>query len=357
MRVNFRQRSVVAGVRLALAATALCAGLAGCGRPDDNATAFRDAATRPVALNQHRERDAVSPEPVRALTPVSAEAAAEPMVDLGRRLYHDVRLSGDDSVSCASCHDIAKGGDDGLKTSTGIKGSTGPINAPTVLNSVFNFRQFWDGRAVDLKEQAQGPVTNPLEMGATWPDVIAKLSADETYVEAFARAFGDQAVTQDRIATAIARFEETLVTPAPFDRFLLGDASAIGEDAKRGYALFKDYGCIACHQGVNVGGNLYQKFGALQSAFEIATEADKGRQNVTKNEADVGVFKVPSLRNVELTAPYFHLGTVTRLEDAVRIMGSSQLGRTIPDDEIALIVAFLRSLTGDVPHIAAADTP
>jgi cytochrome c peroxidase len=155
---------------------------------------------------------------------------------------------------------------------------------------------------------------------------------------------------------AVARFEETLITPAPFDRYLLGDQSAISAEAKRGYELFKSHGCVACHQGVNVGGNLYQKFGALQSAFEIATDADKGRHNVTRDSGDVGVFKVPSLRNVALTAPYFHLGTVTELKEAVRIMGSSQLGRSLPDDEIALIVAFLNSLTGEVPQLAANET-
>ena len=326
--------------------------LAGC-QTSDNEAAFRAADARPVMLTLHRERDAVSAEPLRALVPTPAVADA--MKLLGQRLYHDVRLSGNDTVSCASCHDLANGGDDGLRTSAGINGSVGPINAPTVLNAAFNFRQFWDGRAADLVAQAKGPVTNPLEMGADWPTVIAKLEADASYTEAFAAAFGDPAINEDRIATAIARFEASQVTPAPFDRYLLGDQSAIGADAKHGYELFKNFGCVACHQGVNVGGNLYQKFGALQSAFEIETEADKGRNNVTKDSGDVGVFKVPSLRNVELTSPYFHLGTVNKLEDAVRIMGSSQLGRTIPDDEIAFIVAFLRTLTGEVPQLAAND--
>jgi cytochrome c peroxidase len=164
---------------------------------------------------------------------------------------------------------IAEGGDDGARTSTGIDGAQGPINAPTVLNAVYNFRQFWDGRAADLAEQAQGPVVNPTEMGATWPEVIDKLQRDPSYPPQFAGAFGDRTITTERIARAIARFEETLVTPAPFDRYLLGDASAIDDDARRGYQLFKSYGCVACHQGINVGGNLYQKFGALQSASDI----------------------------------------------------------------------------------------
>ena len=338
--------------RSLLLAASLVGALVGC-KPADHEAAFRDAAARPVMLQMHRERDALSAEPLRALTPTEA-AAPDVLVSLGQRLYHDVRLSGDGTVACASCHDIAKGGDDGLKTSTGIKGATGPINAPTVLNSAFNFRQFWDGRAATLADQAKGPVTNPLEMGAAWPAVIAKLEQDAHYRQAFEAAFGDPAVNEDRIATAIARFEETLITPAPFDRFLLGEADAISADAKRGYALFKNYGCVACHQGVNIGGNLYQKFGALQAAFEIQTDVDKGRQNVTQNAADAGVFKVPSLRNVAMTAPYFHIGTVDKLVDAVRVMGSSQLGRTIPDDEIALIVEFLRSLTGEAPQLATA---
>ncbi|MEQ8663277.1 MAG: cytochrome c peroxidase [Gammaproteobacteria bacterium] len=348
-----RRHPAAAPARLAFVAS--CLFLVACGSADNKA-AFTAAAARPVPLNTAHARDALAGEPLRALTPPAppATAADAAMIALGNRLYHDVRLSGDDTISCASCHDLAQGGDDGARTSTGINGAVGPINAPTVLNAVFNFRQFWDGRAADLGEQAQGPVTNPLEMGAAWPDVIDKLAREASYREAFAGAFGDGAITVERIARAIARFEETLVTPSPFDRYLLGDASAIDDEARHGYELFKSYGCVACHQGMNVGGNLYQKFGALQSAFDIASDADKGRQNVTNNQGDEGVFKVPSLRNVELTSPYFHVGSVARLEDAIRIMGTTQLGTTIPDRDIALIAAFLRSLTGEPAQLAAA---
>ncbi|MEQ8231660.1 MAG: cytochrome-c peroxidase [Gammaproteobacteria bacterium] len=342
-------------VHLALAVSCLL--LTAC-ESTDNKAAFTAAAARPIALDEAHERDALAGEPLRALTPLAPPAtpADAALIALGNRLYHDTRLSGDDTVSCASCHVVADGGDDGARTSTGIDGAEGPINAPTVLNAVYNFRQFWDGRAADLAEQAQGPVVNPIEMGATWPAVIEKLQRDPSYPAQFANAFGDRAITTERIARAIARFEETLVTPAPFDRYLLGDAAAIDEDARRGYELFKGYGCVACHQGINVGGNLYQKFGALQSASDIMKDAAAGRKNVTSREDDAGVFKVPSLRNVALTAPYFHVGSVERLEDAVRIMGATQLGTAIPEGDIALITAFLRSLTGDLPQLAAIDS-
>lgn len=332
-----------------------CLGLAACRGPDP-ATQFHAAAARPLPITLAHERDAMGVEPLRALPADGGAGQPQALVALGQRLYHDTRLSGDDSVACASCHVLSEGGDDGRATSVGIKGALGPINAPTVLNSTFNFRQFWDGRAADLVEQAKGPVVNPLEMGAAWPEVIAKLRADPDYPAAFAAAFGDDGIDAERIASAIASFEQTLVTPAPFDRYLLGETNAISAEARHGYTLFKDYGCVACHQGINVGGNLYQKFGALQAAFEITTDADKGRSNVTRDGNDVGVFKVPSLRNVALTAPYFHVGSVARLEDAVRIMGSTQLGLALPAEDIAAIVAFLHSLTGDTPQLTASAT-
>lgn len=335
-----------------MAGCALVLALTGCTQ-DDVASRFRAVKDAPVMLNLARERDAGSSEPLRAL-PAVAAVELTPLVSLGRRLFHDPRLSGDDTVACASCHDIGQGGDDGAQVSSGIKGKLGPINAPTVLNAAFNFRQFWDGRAKDLDEQARGPVTNPLEMGADWGKVVAKLQADTEYPAQFAAAFGDTLIDQDRIAAAIAGFEATLVTQAPFDRWLLGDETAISAEAQQGYRLFKDYGCVGCHQGINVGGNLYQKFGAINSAFEIASDADHGLMNRTQNADDKGVFKVPGLRNVALTAPYFHLGNVNELELAVRIMANTQLGRTLDDADIRLIVAFLESLSGELPQYVAA---
>jgi cytochrome c peroxidase len=270
-------------------------------------------------------------------------------VTLGRALFHDKRLSKDNSLSCASCHDLAAGGVDGKQFAVGIKGQVGPINTPTVLNSGLNFRQFWDGRAATLEEQAAGPVHNPGEMGSNWPEVIGKLSQDKALVERFKASYPD-GLQPRNIQDAIATFERSLITPSRFDRYLNGESNALQEDEKRGYQLFKNYGCVACHQGVGVGGNMYQAFGVLGNYFKDKgkiTEADLGRYAVTKNELDRHVFKVPSLRNVELTAPYFHDGSAKTLEDAVEVMFRYQLGRTAPATEKALIVRFLKTLTGE----------
>jgi cytochrome c peroxidase len=276
----------------------------------------------------------------------------EKKVELGRRLYFDTRLSGDGTLSCASCHSFDKGGADAAKTSTGIRGQLGPINSPTVLNAHLNFVQFWDGRAKDLEEQALGPVENPLEMGTTWPEVVERLKADAKYVETFGDLY-DDGITKENVANAIAEFERSLSTPAPFDRFLQGDEDAISEEAKRGHDLFVSIGCTSCHTGPGLGGTMFQKFGLLEDYFPIRggelTEADLGRFNVTKNEADKHMFKVPLLRNVALTAPYFHDGSVDELATAVEIMARVQLRKTLKPDEIEAIVAFLESLTGELP--------
>jgi cytochrome c peroxidase len=271
-------------------------------------------------------------------------------VELGKALFHDKRLSKDNSIACASCHDLAKGGADGKPTAVGIGGQVGPINTPTVLNSSFNFRQFWNGRAATLEEQAAGPVHNPGEMGSNWDEVLAKLRQDAALVGKFTAVYKD-GLKPANIQDAIATFESSLVTPSRFDRFLRGELKAINENEARGYQLFKSYGCVACHQGVNVGGNMYQQFGVMDEYFKVRgkpiTEADLGRYAVTKLDSDRHVFKVPSLRNVELTAPYFHDGATRTLEEAVDVMFRYQLGRTAPASDKNLIVQFLKTLTGE----------
>ncbi len=269
-------------------------------------------------------------------------------VTLGKKLFHDPILSKDNTVSCASCHDLQHGGDDGLPVSIGVGGAIGDINAPTVYNAVFNFRQFWDGRAKDLAEQVYGSVENPMEMGETMEHVAQKLREDLWYNRQFSQLYND-GVTPANIANAIATYERTLITPnAPFDQYLKGKEDAISPDAKRGYILFQYKGCIICHNGVNVGGNLYNKFGI----YKASKSRDLGRYHITKKESDKYVFKVPSLRNVSLTSPYMHDGRVTTLFDAVKLMTEYQLGRFMSDEEIKDIVSFLKSLKGEIPTTA-----
>ncbi|PHS79783.1 MAG: cytochrome B6 [Rhodospirillaceae bacterium] len=268
---------------------------------------------------------------------------------LGEALFFDVRLSGDNSITCASCHDIDKGGADGLKKAIGINGAEGPINTPTVFNSVFNISQFWNGRAATLEEQAAGPVHNPSEMGSNWLDVVTKLSQDRDLDAQFKEIY-DDGITGENIVNALAMFERTLVTyNAPFDNFLRGDKNAISDIAKHGYELFESYGCISCHQGANVGGNMYQTMGIMDDYFkERGNEnaADQGRYDVTGHERDRYVFKVPSLRMVVHTAPYFHDGSAKTLKEAVNIMARFQLGRDLPEQDLIPIIAFLESLAG-----------
>jgi len=267
---------------------------------------------------------------------------------LGKKLFFDPTLSLDGTISCATCHDLQNGGDDGLKFSFGIKGQEGNINAPTVYNSVFNFRQFWDGRARDLKEQAKGPIANPVEMGHSLQGAMEVLQKSESYSEQFKEVYSD-GITQDNIVDAIAEFEKALITPnAPFDKYLKGDEEAVGPKVKKGYQLFVSKGCIICHHGVNVGGNLYNKFGI----FHELNSSNLGRYNVTKREEDKYIFKVPSLRNIAQTAPYMHDGRSKTLKSAVLLMSQYQLGRNIKPEEIDMIVIFLESLSGTIPSIA-----
>jgi len=268
-------------------------------------------------------------------------------VQLGKKLFFDPILSRDGTISCATCHDLQNGGDDGLKFSFGIDGQRGDINSPTVYNAVFNFRQFWDGRAKDLKEQVFGPIENPVEMGHSMDMTVKVLKKSSAYIKVFKDIYSD-GITHENVADAIAEFEKTLITPnSPFDRYLKGDKEAISQKAKEGYLLFESKGCILCHHGVNVGGNFYNKFGI----YKDVNSTNLGRYNITKREEDKYVFKVPSLRNIALTAPYMHDGRMSVLKDAVEFMTEHQLGRHMEPGETDAIVAFLKSLTGEIPEI------
>ena len=271
-------------------------------------------------------------------------------VALGRALFHDPRLSKDDTIACVSCHDLGSGGDDGRRVSLGVEGKPGTINAPTVFNVGLNFKQFWDGRASTLEQQIDGPVQSPVELGSLWPEVVAKLYAHESYPERFEALYPD-GITRENVRNALAEFMTSLTTPnSRFDRWLKGDSSALSAREKHGYALFKDYGCVSCHQGANVGGNMFQVFGVLNDYFTKRgniTEADFGRYNVTGNPDDRHAFKVPSLRMAVHTAPYLHDGGAATLRDAVNIMFEYQLGRDAPDEDKDAIVLFIKTLAGD----------
>lgn len=280
--------------------------------------------------------------------PAAVAPASMAKVELGRKLFHETKLSRAGNLSCASCHGIETFGVDRQPTSTGFKDQKGDRNSPTVLNASLHMAQFWDGRAGTLADQAKGPILNPVEMAmASEADAVKAIQAVESYKADFKAAFPDakEPITYDNIATAIASFEETLVTPSRFDRFLAGDGKALTAEERDGLQLFVDKGCVSCHAGVAVGGQMYQKVG-LVSPYE--NTKDLGRFNVTKNEADKYVFKVPSLRNITQTYPYFHDGKVAKLEDAVRVMGKIQLGADLKDTEVKAITAFLGALEGEI---------
>jgi cytochrome c peroxidase len=271
-------------------------------------------------------------------------------VRLGEKLFYDVRLSRNDDMACASCHRLAEGGDDNLARSPGIHRKLLDFNTPTVFNAALSFRLNWRGNFRSLEEQIEAVLHDPDLMNTSWEELLPKLRADESYGEAFFAIYGS-APEPAHVLDALATFERSLITPdAPFDRYLRGERSALEPHAERGYELFKVYGCTACHQGVNVGANLFQRFGIFYDPFagaDAVSEADLGRFAITGKDADRHVFRVPSLRNVALTAPYFHDGSVASLEEAVESMARSQLGRSLTAQDIDLIVAFLRTLTGE----------
>ena len=287
--------------------------------------------------------------PAVANNPITPEK-----IELGKALFFDPRLSASGVFSCYSCHNLTTGGDDNMETSIGHGWQKGPRNSPTVFNSVLNEAQFWDGRAADLMEQAQGPIQAGVEMANTVENVVTTLNSLPQYVEWFGASFPDEAdpVTFENMARAIEAFEATLITPAPFDAFLNGDDAALSEEARAGLQLFIDRGCSACHSGVNVGGHGYYPFGLIERpGADILPENDKGRYQVTATAVDEYVFRASPLRNIAETAPYFHSGRVWDLRVAVEIMAESQLGEALPAEETDQIVAFLESLTGEVPEV------
>nr|WP_305729013.1 cytochrome-c peroxidase [Shewanella sp. NIFS-20-20] len=290
----------------------------------------------------------VQAEPIDIIQPATITAPEK--VELGKMLYFEPRLSKSGFISCNSCHNLSLGGVDAIPTSIGDQWQQGPINAPTVLNADFMLAQFWDGRAKDLQEQAGGPIANPKEMGFTHELAIDTLSSLPAYRAKFKQIYGSDIINIEMITDAIAEFEKTLVTPnSPFDLYLAGNKAAISSDAQAGYQLFKDKGCISCHNGPAVGGTMYMKMGLIKP-FHTNNPAE-GRKGVTGNPADLHVFKVPTLRNIELTYPYFHDGSVWDLEDAVNVMADVQLGQTFTAGQTQQVVAFLKSLTGEQPQI------
>lgn len=296
--------------------------------------------------------DAVSAEKGEPVHPLPLQLTLNPQkVELGRQLFFDKRLSGDSTLNCASCHSLVKGGTDQAKVATGIRGQQGPINSPSVYNAMYNIAQFWDGRAKDLVEQAAGPVANPGEMGAEWEHVVEILNQVDNYRTAFAELYPTEGLNKTTVTQAIATFEESLVTPnSRFDRYLRGITESLTINEKQGYELFKD-NCASCHFGPSLGGLSFEKMGRKQNYFKqrggALTEADNGRFNVTKQEQDRHLFKVPTLRNVELTYPYFHDGSASTLEDAVKIMARVQCDKQLNNNEVGDIVAFLKTLTGE----------
>ncbi len=339
--------------------------VAGCAKP---APKQSDEATPAAKSEMRMSTDPLILQARLSFQPVPASAPALPgnpatatKIFLGSMLYFDPRLSATHSISCASCHNTGLGGADNSPTSAGYHGERGGRNSPTVLNAVFNFAQFWDGRAKDLEDQAGGPMVNPVEMASPLKHVAAQLAALPGYHDAFARAFpGDPSpITIANAQKAIAVFEATLITPnAPFDRYLRGDATALNATQKAGLTVFMAKGCTACHTGINIGGTMYAKFGVVSAPdVKYRPIADRGRGAITKQSADDYAFKVPTLRNIALTAPYFHTGSEQDLSKVIGVMARVQLGQTLTKAETDQIQAFLGALTGDQPQIIAPQLP
>ncbi len=319
-------------VLLSAALAALLIAL-GCGKPAAEIDAARLKLFAPL------------PESV----PVKAGGPVEERIALGRMLYYDARLSKSQTISCNTCHKLTEYGVDREPTSEGHKGQRGDRNSPTVYNAAAHFVQFWDGRAADVEEQAKGPVLNPVEMAM--PDekrVVAVLKSIPEYVAAFKRSFPDSKdpLTYDNVANAIGTFERKLLTPSRWDKFLRGDTAALTLEERAGFNAFTAAGCQACHAGALVGGNLYQKLGVMKPYPDAS---DPGRFKVTRSEGDRMLFKVPSLRNIEKTAPYFHHGKVPTLERAVAEMGEYELGKQLSETDVRSIATWLKSLTGEIP--------
>lgn len=305
-------------------------------------------AILPTVKTPQRIEVAQTDEPIQAI-PQQIEVDV-PKVALGEKLFKDVRLSTNNQVSCLSCHSFSLGGTDRRARSVGINGALTEVNTPTIFNVRFNYRFNWNGKFTNLTEHLDALMNNPQVMGVQWPEAIRSLQQVPDYARSFGRIYPD-GVTPTNIKDALVAYELSLNTPnSRFDRFLQGDKQALNQAEKEGYRLFKANGCVSCHQGVNVGGNMFQPFGIIGDYLADRgniTTADLGRFNVTQNAADRHVFRVPSLRNVALTAPYFHDGSAKTLEEAVGKMTKYQLGRTLPTEQIQSIVQFLRTLNGE----------
>lgn len=280
--------------------------------------------------------------------PLYPENINKDKILLGQALFIDPMLSKDHTMSCMTCHDLKTNGAGTTAYTIGINGGKGKFNVPTVFNAVYNFRQFWDGRAKDLKEQALDPIKNPIEMGNTIKKLIYDLKANTKYKNLFIKAYPDEGITANSIADALASFQSILTTPfSKFDKYLRGEITILNPSELEGYKLFKEKGCISCHSGINIGGNLYNKFGI----YEESNSSQLGRYRITGKERDKFVFKVPSLRNIAKTAPYMHDGRATSLKKAVDIMSRHQLGHPMLEKELSDIVSFLHTLTGQIPSI------
>lgn len=300
----------------------------------------------PVSLHADNQWDRSLP-----IQPVPFTSGQPPLkVALGKKLFNDPRLSRGNVFSCASCHQLFQGGDDGLERSLTNKRGRNSVNTPTVFNSRYNFKQTWGGYFKTLEEQVEGGILHSDHGNSTWLEVLGKLQPDQAYQTDFNNIYAD-GINKENILDAIASYERSLITPnSRFDQYLRGDSDAITENEKRGYKYFKEYGCVACHQGVNVGGNMYQKFGLFDDYFKTRgniTVEDYGLFNVTGDEKDKFVFRVPGLRNIEVTGPYLHDGSVQALDKVVNIMARYQLGTTISEERVKQIVSFLKTLTGE----------
>lgn len=311
---------------------------------DDVSTAAADVdVVQPVYDFTPTGDDPITPLPTHVV--LDARKVA-----LGESLFRDPILSPEGDVACVTCHELGRGGCDGRRTSDLPGHAPWLVNTPTIFNVAYNFKFHWGGAFTDLDHQLTAPVTSPRALATTYDDIVKRLSASAEYRAAFQDVFSD-GVTAANFRDVMVTYERSLITPnARFDQYLRGDKQALTDEERAGYELFKSHGCISCHQGVNIGGNMFQRFGALRDYFVErgrVTEGDLGRYNVTKREEDRHVFRVPSLRNVAVTAPYFHDGAVKTLEEAVQIMSEYQLGRPVTDDQLRLLVAFLKTLTGE----------
>jgi cytochrome c peroxidase len=343
-----------------LAVFGVALGSAGCREPDETQAllaALRDSAVGTArAAEQTPERTGINPrllrrfEPLRDRVESKEHPLSEPKIELGRMLYFEKRLSKNQDLSCNSCHTLDKFGVDGKPTSSGHRGQLGGRNSPTVYNAAGFFAQFWDGRAGTVEEQATGPILNPIEMALPSANHAVKiLKSMPEYVTAFGRAFPDDEdpVTFPNVGEAIGAFERKLTTPSRWDDYLRGNETALTENELEGLKVFTNVGCMVCHTGEFVGGAMYQKVGVVEN---WPNQKDQGRFEVTKQDVDRMMFKVPTLRNIEKTAPYFHDGSVLTLDAAVRAMGKHQLGLNLSEREVTAITAWLRSLTGKLPE-------